>query len=61
MTAFSLNGARRVSMDFSMELFLIPDQPITNFAITNAKFFEDGGLFDVYHKLDTLDVAAENT
>ena len=48
-------------MDFSMELFLIPDQPITNFAKTNAKFFEDGGDFEVYHKLDTLDVAAEET
>ena len=48
-------------MDFSMEFFLIPDQPITNFAKTNAKFFEDGGDFEVYHKLDNLDVATEDT
>ena len=48
-------------MDFSMEFFLLPGQPVTNFMLSNAKYFEDGGDFRVYHKVDNLDVASEET
>ena len=48
-----------VGMDFSLELFLVPGEPITNYAKLAAKHFETGFSFHIYHKLDTLDVASE--
>ena len=48
-------------MNFSLEFFLIPGDPVTDFAINNGLYFQDGGDFDISHKLDTIDVASEET
>ena len=48
-------------MDFSLELFLIAGQPITKFIKKSAIHFEDGMRQDIYHKLDTIDVASQET
>lgn len=46
-------------MDFSMELFLLPDEPVTKFVHANGRHFGDGSDFAVHHKLDTIDLASE--
>ena len=61
MTAFSLIGANQISMDFSLEFFLIPDEPVTKFMLLNAKHFGDGNGFMVKHKVDTINLASEET
>ena len=55
----SLNGATRMVMDFSMDFFLIPDQPITDFVILNNKYFKEGSYFKIFYKLDQDDLASE--
>ena len=42
MTIFSLAGASKIVMDFSMEFFLIPDEPVTDFIKLNNKYFKEG-------------------
>ena len=61
MICVSLKGASNITMNFSLEFFLIPGQPVTDFAINNSIYFEDGADFDISHKLDTIDVASEET
>ena len=61
MICVSLMGAKKITMNFSLEFFLIPGQPVTDFAINNGVYFEDGGDFDISHKLDNVDVASEET
>ena len=61
MICVSLSGAKQITMNFSLEFFLIPGDPVTDFAINNGLYFEDGGDFDISHKLDTIDVASEET
>ena len=39
MIGFSLNGASQIVMNFSMDFFLVPDQPVTDFIILNNKYF----------------------
>ena len=39
MIGFSLNGATQIVMDFSMDFFLIPDEPVTDFIMLNNKYF----------------------
>ena len=46
-------------MDFSMEFFLIPDQPVTDFILLNNKYFKEGEDFKIYHKLDLHDMTSE--
>ena len=52
MIGFSLNGANKIVMDFSMDYFLIPDEPVTDFIALNNKYFQEGTYFRIYHKLD---------
>ena len=61
MIAFSVNGAIQMPLNFSMEFFLIPGEPVTNFMLLNNKYYEEG--FDLYlfHKLDSIDMASEET
>ena len=59
MIGFSLNGATQIVMDFSMDFFLIPDEPVTDFIMLNNKYFQEGTYFKIYHKLDQDDVASE--
>ena len=59
MIGFSLNGATRIVMDFSMDFFLIPDEPVTDFIMLNNKYFQEGTYFKIYHKLDQDDLASE--
>ena len=40
MIGFSLNGATQIVMDFSMDFFLIPDEPVTDFIMLNNKYFQ---------------------
>ena len=61
MIFVSLSGARQITMNFSLEFFLIPGQPVTDFAINNGLYFEDGSDFDISHRLDNVDVASEET
>ena len=35
MIGFSLNGATHIVMDFSMDFFLVPDEPVTDFIMLN--------------------------
>lgn len=48
-------------MDFSMEYFLIPEQPVTEFIYLRNEYYQEGGIFDIYHKLDTIDITSEET
>ena len=59
MIGFSLIGASQMKMDFSMEYFLVPDQPVTEFIHLNNKYFQEGSDFEIYHKLDLNDVSSE--
>ena len=52
MIGFSLNGASQIVMNFSMDFFLVPDQPVTDFIILNNKYFQEGTYFKIFHKLD---------
>ena len=42
MIAFSVIGAAQVTMDFSLELFLIPGLPVTKFMTLSAEHYGDG-------------------
>ena len=59
MIGFTMIGASQMTSNFSLEFFLIEGQPITEFMKLNAVHFEDGFRFDMYHKLDTVDVTSE--
>ena len=59
MIGFSLNGANKIVMDFSMDYFLIPDEPVTDFISLNNKYFQEGTYFNIGHKLDQDDVVSE--
>ena len=61
MTVFSLKGATQMKMDFSMEYFLVPEQPVTEFVHLSNKYYSEGGHFDLHHKLDTIDITSEET
>ena len=50
-----------MKMDFSMEYFLIPEQPVTEFINLSNEYYSEGGHFDFYHKLDTIDITSEET
>ena len=47
MTGFSLIGAVQMEMNFSMEFFLIPGQPVTEFIRLNNEYFKEGSYFDI--------------
>ena len=40
--AFSLIGATRMDMNFGMDYFLLPDEPVTKFIHLNNKYFAEG-------------------
>ena len=61
MIGFSFKGATQIEMDFSMEYFLIPEQPVTEFIYLRNEYYQEGGIFDIYHKLDTIDITSEET
>ena len=61
LIAFSLIGAVQMEMNFSMEFFLIPDQPVTEFMMLNNKYYAEGFDFKIYHKLDAVDMSSEET
>ena len=50
-----------MDMNFSMDYFLLPDEPVTKFIHLNNKYFAEGWQFDISFKLDTVDVASEET
>ena len=39
MIGCSLNGASQIVMNFSMDFFLVPDEPVTDFIKLNNKYF----------------------
>ena len=59
MIAFTLQGASQLTSNFSLEFFVIDGDPVTKFMQSSTVHFEDGFPFQVYHKLDTLDVSSE--
>ena len=42
LIAFSLIGATHMDMNFSMDYFLLPDEPVTKFIHLNNKYFAEG-------------------
>ena len=50
-----------MDMNFSLEFFLIADQPVTQFTILNNKYYAEGQEFELFHKLDTIDMASAET
>ena len=47
-----------MKMDFSIEYFLIPKQPVTKFIHLSNKYYKEGGDFFIHHKLDTIDITS---
>ena len=53
-----MNGVMQVKSNFSMEYFMIPDQPVTKFMELNAKYFSDGHPVKVYSITNDIDVSS---
>ena len=54
-------GAYQVKQHFTMEFFMIPDQPVTKFLQLNIRQFEDGSDFKIFHILHDVDVSSEES
>ena len=46
-------------MNFSLEFFLIPDEPVTKFIDLNAQHFQDAYDIGIYNAVETVDLASE--